>query len=106
MSGIALTSRNSRPRINVRLVLELSISFRAFQVQPTCLILSRSSCKEEAVKLRRIHLRLLGYMLLLMGMGSAAFGTAVAAPEISPASASSALALVSGVLLVMRGRRK
>ena len=51
-------------------------------------------------------MRLLGYMLLLMGMGSAAFGTAVAAPEISPASASSALALVSGVLLVMRGRRK
>jgi len=43
-------------------------------------------------------------MLLLMGMGSAAFATAV--PEISPASASSALALVSGALLVMRGRKK
>jgi len=43
-------------------------------------------------------------MLLLMGMGSAAFATAV--PEINPASASSALALVSGALLVMRGRRK
>jgi len=43
-------------------------------------------------------------MLLLMGMGSAAFATAV--PEINPASASSAVALVSGALLVMRGRRK
>jgi hypothetical protein len=43
-------------------------------------------------------------MLLLMGMGSAAFATAV--PEINPASAGSALALVSGALLVMRGRRK
>ena len=45
-------------------------------------------------------------MLLLMGLGSAAFAAAVAAPEISPASASSALALVSGALLVMRGRKK
>jgi len=44
-------------------------------------------------------------MLFLMGMGSAAFASQVAAPEISPASASSALALVSGALLVMRGRR-
>jgi hypothetical protein len=41
--------------------------------------------------------------LLLIGMGGAAFGTV---PEISPASAGSALALVSGMLLVMRGRRK
>jgi hypothetical protein len=50
-------------------------------------------------------LKLLGYMLLLMGMGSAAFAVA-AVPEINPASAGSALALVSGALLVMRGRRK
>jgi hypothetical protein len=45
-----------------------------------------------------------GFVLLMMGMGSAAFATAV--PEISPASAGSALALVSGALLVMRGGRK
>jgi len=44
-------------------------------------------------------------MLLLMGMGSAAFAVATV-PEINPASAGSALALVSGALLVMRGRRK
>jgi hypothetical protein len=43
-------------------------------------------------------------MFLLVGMSSFAFATAV--PEISPASAGSALALVSGALLVMRGRRK
>jgi hypothetical protein len=43
-------------------------------------------------------------MLLLMGMASFAGATAV--PEISPASAGSALALISGALLVMRGRRK
>ena len=49
-------------------------------------------------------MKLVGYMLLLMGMGSAAFATTV--PEINPASAGSALALVSGALLVMRGQRK
>jgi hypothetical protein len=49
--------------------------------------------------------KIAGLMLLMIGLGGAAFGNAVA-PEISPASAGSALALVSGVLLVMRGRRK
>jgi hypothetical protein len=49
--------------------------------------------------------KLLGSMLLLIGMGSAAFAQ-VAAPEISPASAGSAIALISGAVLVMRGRRK
>jgi hypothetical protein len=44
-------------------------------------------------------------VLLLIGMGSAAFGVATV-PEISPASAGSALALISGALLVMRGERK
>jgi hypothetical protein len=44
-------------------------------------------------------------MLLLIGMGSIAFAFP-AAPEISPASAGSALALISGALLVMRGQRK
>lgn len=49
-------------------------------------------------------LKIAGFMLLMIGVAGAAFGTAV--PEISPASAGSALALVSGALLVMRGRRK
>ena len=50
-------------------------------------------------------MRFVGSMLLLVGMGSVAFAS-VTVPEISPASAGSALALVSGALLVMRGRRK
>ena len=49
-------------------------------------------------------MRLVGAILLLVGVGS--FATATAVPEISPASAGSALALISGALLVMGGRRK
>jgi hypothetical protein len=49
-------------------------------------------------------MKLLGGVLLLVGMGSAAFASPV--PEINPASAGSALALISGAVLVMRGRRK
>jgi hypothetical protein len=49
-------------------------------------------------------MKLLGSMLILIGVGSAAFANAV--PEISPASAGSALALISGAVLVMGGRRK
>jgi hypothetical protein len=47
--------------------------------------------------------KLVGSILLLIGMGSMAFATV---PEISPASAGSAIALISGAVLVMRGRRK
>jgi hypothetical protein len=50
-------------------------------------------------------MRVSGIMLLLIGMGSAAFAIN-AVPEISPASAGSALALISGAVLVMRGSRK
>jgi len=48
--------------------------------------------------------KILGSMLILIGVGSAAFAAAV--PEIGPASAGSAIALISGAVLVMRGRRK
>jgi uncharacterized membrane protein HdeD (DUF308 family) len=49
--------------------------------------------------------KLAGVVLLFIGLGSAAFaGPAV--PEISSVSAASALALISGVLLVMGGRRR
>jgi len=47
--------------------------------------------------------KLIGSILLLVGMGSMAFATV---PEVSPASAGSAIALISGAVLVMRGRRK
>jgi hypothetical protein len=46
-----------------------------------------------------------GMMLIFLGLS----GLAIAAepvPEIDPASASSALALLTGALLVIRGRRK
>jgi len=48
--------------------------------------------------------KLLGCTLLLIGMGSAAFAGAV--PEIGLPSAGTALALVAGGVLVLRGRRK
>jgi hypothetical protein len=50
-------------------------------------------------------MKLLGSILLLIGIGSAAFAV-TAVPEVSPASAGSAIALISGAVLVMRGRRK
>jgi len=46
-------------------------------------------------------------MILLVGVaGSAMAGGPVATPEIDSASAGGALALLSGALLVIRGRRK
>jgi len=48
--------------------------------------------------------KVLGMALLMIGVSSFAFATAV--PEIDPGSAGSALALLSGALLVIRGRRK
>jgi hypothetical protein len=47
-----------------------------------------------------------GILLLLVGLSSSAFAGTPAVPEISPASVVAALALVSGALLVVRGRRK
>jgi hypothetical protein len=49
----------------------------------------------------------IGLMILLVGAaGSALAGGAVAAPEIDSASALGALTLLSGTLLVVRGRRR
>jgi hypothetical protein len=51
-------------------------------------------------------MKYLGMMLLLLSSSSHAFaGLAPAVPEISPASGVGALALLSGALLVIRGRR-
>jgi hypothetical protein len=50
--------------------------------------------------------RLSALALLTIGMAAAAFARISPAPEIDPGSAVSALALVSGALLVIRGRRK
>jgi hypothetical protein len=51
-------------------------------------------------------MKTLGMLLLLMGVSSLAFAGAPSVPEISPASGVAAVTLVSGALLVIRGRRK
>jgi hypothetical protein len=51
-------------------------------------------------------MKLVGTALLLAGLSSALMAGVVTAPEISPASGVAALALVSGAILVIRGRRR
>jgi hypothetical protein len=48
----------------------------------------------------------LGMMLLLAGTASFAMAAPAVTPEVAVGSAGSGLALLSGVLLVVRGRRK
>jgi len=51
-------------------------------------------------------MKLFGICLLLVGMSAAALATPSAVPEIDPGSVVSALALISGSLLLIKGRRK
>ena len=51
-------------------------------------------------------LKAVGMLLLLVGVSGFALADIVTAPEISAGSASSALALVSGAILVIRSRKK
>ena len=51
-------------------------------------------------------MKIIGMMLLLVGLAGLAMADAVLAPEIDPGSATTALALLSGAMLVIRGRRK
>jgi hypothetical protein len=50
--------------------------------------------------------KVLGLSLLLAGAASSALAVPVAAPEVDGASATTAIALLSGSLLVLRARRK
>jgi hypothetical protein len=50
--------------------------------------------------------KLVGLVLMFAGASSLAYAGILTAPEISPASGVAALALLSGTLLVVRGRRK
>jgi hypothetical protein len=50
--------------------------------------------------------KFIGFSLLLVGAAGFALATPVAAPEIDGASATTAIALLSGSLLVLRSRRK
>jgi len=52
----------------------------------------------------RKMMKIAGMMMLLIGVSGAAF--AGIAPEISPSAAGSAVALISGAVLVIRGRRR
>jgi hypothetical protein len=52
-------------------------------------------------------MKLLGSILLLIGLGTVAFAQDVApVPEISPATAVNAVCLIAGAALVFRGRHK
>jgi len=51
-------------------------------------------------------MRFVGTILVLLGLSSLAIAGQPNVPEISSASAVAALALFSGALLVIRGRRK
>ena len=51
-------------------------------------------------------MKFIGIVLLFMGLSSFAMAGEPIAPEVSPASGAAALALVSGAVLVIRGRRK
>lgn len=48
----------------------------------------------------------LGILLLVAGSTSVAIAINVSVPEVAPGTAGSALALVSGIVLMVRGRRK
>lgn len=47
-----------------------------------------------------------GMALVLTAFSSFAFAGGVAAPEIGPASAAGAVAMLAGAILVIRGRRR
>ncbi len=51
-------------------------------------------------------LKAAGMFLILVGVSGFALADITVVPEISAGSASSALALVSGAILVIRGRKK
>jgi hypothetical protein len=51
-------------------------------------------------------MKLAGMALLFIGVASFALAVGTVAPEINAGSAGSAIALLSGALLVIRGRRK
>lgn len=51
-------------------------------------------------------MKMFGQLLLLVGMASAAFGAAQNVPEVDAGTATSAIALVSGAILVLRARKK
>jgi hypothetical protein len=62
-------------------------------------------CKRLAKLAAATSLRSCGLLLVLTACAATAFGSVRPVPEIDPASASSALALLIGGLLMLTGRR-
>jgi hypothetical protein len=86
------------------LVRELSSSIdRGFAMCNYTLTKSEFGLARSSIKGRSL-MKLLGIALMFLGVASFAGATSV--PEIDPGSAGSALALLSGALLVVRARRK
>lgn len=55
---------------------------------------------------RRQFMKALGTLLIMLGTASFAFAGGSVVPEVDGNTAASAVALISGGLLVLRGRRK
>ena len=55
---------------------------------------------------RRMRMKLLGILTLLMGLASVLSAMPTGTPEIDPGAAGTAVALLSGSLLLLKGRRK
>jgi hypothetical protein len=51
-------------------------------------------------------MKLLGSVLMLIGMSSLAVAQVAPVPEISPLTGVNAVCLIAGAVVVMRGRRK
>ena len=57
-------------------------------------------------KEQKSMMKIAGMMLLIAGLAGFAFADPMPVPEVSAGSAGSALALLSGAMLVIRGRRR
>jgi hypothetical protein len=71
------------------------------QIAPS-LALHQISFSEETMNVKKI----LGIVLLMSGATSCAMAVPASTPEVVAGTAGSALALVSGIVLMIRGRRK
>lgn len=55
--------------------------------------------------MKKSVMRIAGIVCLVVGVGASCYAAVGAAPEIDPSTGANALALVSGVLLIIRSRR-
>jgi hypothetical protein len=64
------------------------------------------SISDSAGAREKTEMRIIGMMLLLWGLAGFAIAEPLLVPEINPGSATTALALLSGAVLVIRGGAK